>query len=245
MIKITKSDLRNMVKEAVVNFLKEDDTSTYNNAPMVSINEGNASTLINKHSKSGYVIISACRGGADFNLNPNIPQDKQKLSAINKERSGELVSLIRKAGFTYTPAYGGFIENKGEPNQENVYERSFIIYPYDRSGHLIPFENLKDFALNMCKKYNQDSVLVKEPNKQPVYLKSDGSIDFEFSNEIAFNDLMQTYFTDLHKNTHKSGDISGRKPTRFTFLESYINPEPQCYSERFKRDMQGEIFIGI
>ena len=45
-------------------------------------------------------------------------------------------------------------------------------------------------------------------------------------------------------NTDKFGNIENGKPTRFSFLESYINPAPQCYGERFKRDMNGEIFLG-
>ena len=224
------------------NFLHE-IRETENNAPMVSLNEINAKSLIDRHTKDGYVIISPCRGGADFGIDTNNPKDKEKLASINNERIKELIELIKDSGFSYTPVYGGFIENVGTPQEENVYERSFVVYPFDRKGVLQDFADLKDFAIAMANRFNQDSVLVCEPNGTPAYINKSGEVDFELGNNVEFNDLSQTYFTDLHKNTDKFGNISNRKSTRFSFTECYINPAPQCYSERYSRDMSGEIFL--
>lgn len=47
------------------NFLHE-TRDTFNNAPMVSINEVNAKSMIDRHSKDGYIIISPCRGGGQI-----------------------------------------------------------------------------------------------------------------------------------------------------------------------------------
>ena len=221
------------------NFLADFNPKTRNRAKLVPINESNAKSLLDKHTKTGYIIISPCRGFAEFGLNPET--DTQELARINNERVKELYSAIESAGFSFTPCYGGFIENQGDENEEHVYEKSFIVYPYSRAGELKEFGELYDFAVEMGKKYNQDSVLICEPGGKPKYVNQAGEVDMEFEGEPSFNDVTQAYFTDLHKNTHKSG-LSG-KPTRFSFNESYINPAPQGLSEAVVRNGHGEIFI--
>lgn len=212
-----------------------------NKSPMVSLNELNAKSLIDKHSKNGYVIVSPCRGYNDFGLNPNT--DKEKLANINNKRIKDLIDLIKQSGFSYTPVYGGFIENQGEENEESVYERSFIIYPFTKKGELKDFNILYNFAIEMAKMFNQDSVLIKAPNTNAKYVKQNGETDFEFGDNISFNDLSQTYFTDLHKNTNKFNNIEKRTPTRFSFTECYINPSPQSLNESHTRWLNNEIFI--
>lgn len=227
------------------NFLGECyNEKTCNRADLVSLNEVNARSLIDRHKADGYVIISPCRGFADFGLDETNPQDKEKLAEINHKRVKEFVDILKQTDFSYTPTYGGFIENQGTPNEENVYERSFVVYNHHKDGSVGDFGELYQFALDMARKFNQDSVLIQAPNDKPKYITKNNEIDYEFDGDVAFNDIQQKYFTDLHKNTHKGGDMSSRRPTRFSFLESYINPRPQCYGERFRRDMNGEIFLG-
>ena len=138
-------------------------------------------------------------------------------------------------------SYGGFIENKGTDKETNVYERSVVVYAEKRDGTANP-EELFNFAIEECNKFNQDSVLIKMPNDVPKYYKKNGDIDMTFPNDIKFNDLSQIYFTDLHKNTERKMK-QGSKPTRFSFTESYIAPKPQCYSEGHIRYMRGERFL--
>lgn len=138
------------------NFLKEYYPNTFNNAQKCAITEANAKNLIDKHSKDGYIIISPCRGYDDFNLDSNNPNDKQKLAEINKKRIREFIDILKKTNFSYTPVYGGFIENKGEDTEEQVYERSFIVYVQDRAGKVNPIDNLYNFGIEMCNKFNQD-----------------------------------------------------------------------------------------
>lgn len=225
------------------NFLNECySEKTNNKGDLVSLNEVNARSLIDRHTADGYVIISPCRGGADFGLDPNDPRQREMLADINHKRVKEFVDILKQTDFSYTPVYGGFIENKGKENEENVYERSFVVYNHHKDGSVGDFGELRQFALDMARKYNQDSVLIQEPNGKPQYVKQNGEVDFGFDGDIAFNDLSQEYFTDLHKNSHKTmGDDSS--PTRFSFLESYINPAPQCYGERVSRARNGEIFL--
>lgn len=223
------------------NFLSEYRENTNNTADLVAINELNAKSLISRHSKDGYCVVSPCRGYADFGLTPD--KDKEKLANINRQRVKDIIELIKDKGFSYTPVYGGFVENQGEDNEEVVYERSFIIYPFTKGGERVDFTELKAFAVGLGKRFNQDSVLVKEPNAPARYVDKDGNTDFELGDNVVFNDIAQTYFTDLHKNTGKFGDISNRKPTRFSYIESYINPAPQCLSERHCRHLNLEIFL--
>lgn len=221
--------------------LNEIYENTNNRSRLISVNETNAKRLLDRHSNVGYAIVSACRGFSDFGLDDNNPADAEKLNQINKERTRNMISLISSIGFSYTISYGGFIENQGTEDEESVYEISCIIYANRKDGS-IDVVGMRNLALEICEKYNQDCVLVKMPNGKPQYLTKDGNVDMEFDGGVAFNDIMQTYFTDLHKNTQKK-IAPNSKPTRFSFLESYIAPKPQCYSESHIRSLKGEIFL--
>lgn len=235
--------LKQIVAETVNNFLSDYRGVTKNGGRLVSINENNIKRIIATHSDNGYIVISPCRGGSDFGIDPDKNQhEADKLANINKKRVREMISDIKSTGFSYTPTYGGFKENLGTDRETTVYERSFIVYNKDKKGANRDFKELYDFGLEMCRKYNQDSFLVQAPGENPKYIKQDGDVDFEFGGGKVFNDISQEYFTDLHKNTDKGGDISKRKPTRFSFTEAFVNPKPQCYSERHVRWANGEVF---
>lgn len=226
------------------NFLYEFRPHTMNNGFIVSINEVNAKSMIDRHSENGFIVVSPCRGYADFGLDPNDSASKQKLAEINNKRIVDCIKMIKASGYSYTPVYGGFIENKGTEDEENVYERSFVVYNNLKgSGESVDFSNLCNFGIEIAKRFNQDSILVKAPGENAKYITQNGDIDMEFGDKLSFNDLSQDYFTDLHKNTHKSGDIANKRPTRYSYTECYINPAPQCYSEAHVRHSDGEIFL--
>ena len=225
------------------NFLWEFRPHTTNNGKLVSINEVNVKSMLDRHSENGFIAISPCRGYADFDIDPSEPDAQQKLAEINNKRIKECISLIKASGFSYTPVYSGFIENQGTDDEQNVYERSFIVYNNKKDGEAPDFKELYDFGIELARKYNQDSVLVKAPGEPPRYITQNGDVDMEFSGKTSFNDLSQEYFTDMHKNTDKFGNISNRRPTRFSYVESYINPAPQCLNEAHVRALNGEIFI--
>jgi hypothetical protein len=200
--------------------------------------------LNSAHSKDGYIVISPCRGYADFEnqMTDDKPKSEQ-LSTINKKRVNEMISIIKSSGYSYTPVYGGFIENKDTPQEENVYERSFVIYNRNKKGESGDFRDLYIFGIELAKKFNQDSFLMQAPGENPKYITQNGDTDMEFNGNMSFNDLSQDYFTDLHKNTDKYDDMDKRTPTRFSFTECYINPAPQCLSEAHVRFMNGEVTL--
>ena len=178
--------------------------------------------LLDKHSENGYIIVSLCNDEDD---------------CVRK-----LITILKKSPWSYMPVYGGFIENKGKENETVVYEKSFMIFNYDKKGNPNKLDDLFNFGIELSKKFNQDSFLYHEPGKKPTYYKYGKHISV-FSDKMKFNDYAEMYFTGLHQNTHEYSGIPA-KVTRFKFIGCYANPKPQVVCTRFMRDKAGEIFLG-
>lgn len=130
--------------------------------------------------------MSACRG----------ENDKVK----NNQRSNELKTLINQAGFVFKRIQGGFIENLGEKDQTEVNETSFIIYNVKKGGVAPKANELFKFAMKMCRKYGQDSILYAEKGDKPRYYTKQGQVDSTFSNKFILNDKSQMYFSEFGTN---------------------------------------------
>lgn len=178
--------------------------------------------LLDKHSENGYIIVSLCNDEDD---------------CVRK-----LITILKKSPWSYMPVYGGFIENKGKVNETVVYEKSFMIFNYDKKGNPNKLEDLFNFGVELSKKFNQDSFLYHEPGKTPTYYTYGKHISV-FSDKMKFNDYAEEYFTGLHQHTHENSGIPA-KLTRFKFIGCYANPKPQVVCTRFMRDKAGEIFLG-
>ena len=242
---MSQENIKQIIKESIdkvlcsrTNMLDEYKPNSCNNSPMRSINESNVKRLIARNSDCGYIILSPCRVWTDLDIDLTTPQEREKFNQINRERFVELINILKQQQFTYTPIYGGFIEETAE----DVRERALIIYNKNRKGEVISIDELIQFGLQIADKYNKESILFKEPGKNPRYINSNGNIIMEFSEDMEVQDLAKQYFVDLHNNSLKY-DISDRKTTRFIFTECYLNPSPQCYGERVTRDYHNEIFI--
>ena len=202
------------------NFLSDNYPHTFNNAPLVSITDNRAKTLFDKYSTYGFIVIGY--GNSDF--------DKIK----------EIISTVKSQKYPYMPIYDSFNENLGEEHETQTFEKSFVIFNYDNKQHceVSKFSKLIQFAIDLAQQFNQDSFLYCEPNKNLKYVKTDGTTIAEYEPDAPFNDLTKEYWTDLHQNKHQP-------PTQSTFTGCYINPAPQCYSERHVRYLKGEIFISF
>lgn len=202
------------------NFLSDNYPHTFNNAPLVSITDNRAKTLFDKYSTYGFIVIGY--GNSDF--------DKIK----------EIISTVKSQKYPYMPIYDSFNENLGEEHETQTFEKSFVIFNYDNKQHceVSKFSKLIQFAIDLAQQFNQDSFLYCEPNKNLKYVKTDGTTIAEYETDAPFNDLTKEYWTDLHQNKHQP-------PTQSTFTGCYINPAPQCYSERHVRYLKGEIFISF
>lgn len=213
------------------------------------------------HGKTGMIIISASRAQVD-DSNPNLSlraafdryaekqggyqsidsdalydEEQQWLKRRNAAATQQLQKDIKDAGFSYTPVYGGY---KPKDGGEATFEPSYIVYCYNRSGDLVKFDYLEQFALAMCKKYKQESVYVQRPGEPPVYLDCDGNqMNSSSSDEFKFNRDQEEYFTT------KSRDKSN--PQRFTadivFENLYIPLRPGSYNENMRRRKSGEYIL--
>ena len=206
----------NLIKE----YMEVGDTNTF---PLQPLNEMTVDRLLGKHYNNGFIIISASRGEND--------------NQTNNQLSKQLLNDIKNSGFSFVPVFGGFIENKGTENEKQVYETSYIVLNFDRNGNEKDFNALKNLAINLCKKYNQDSVLVKAPNGAPQYITQNGNVDMEFNGDVKINDLTQQYFSSFIKTQNIDKNQDNRKHT------SFINPKPMTYNEGHIRHLKGEKFL--
>lgn len=210
-------------------------TGESNHSKMVRLTETSVNRLLgDKHANAGYIILSASRGG--------ISLDNPKQNEINNANSKTLRDDIKKAGFTFVPVYGGYRE-KENGEERDVYEYSYFVFNFDRDGNQKNFEDLYKFGLAMCAKYNQDSILVKAPNDVPKYINRNGEVEMEFNGSTKLNDMAQQYFTSIVKTKNMDANQEGRKDSRFSFMECYINPAPETYNERHIRYLNGETFL--
>jgi hypothetical protein len=92
----------------------------------------------------------------------------------NRERHKQLEKDLRGLGYGVIHAHGGFVENKGTPQEQTVTERSFIVggSKEDDKGKLL--SDLKKLG----EKYNQDSVLHKP-------LGSD-TASYHYTNDVGY-----------------------------------------------------------
>lgn len=183
--------------------------------------------------KKGYGIISACRGDVED----------------NKLRTKNLAIDIKNAGYSYMPVYGGYIED----DNGEVLEASFVVFNYDRTGKSGDFENLKSFLIDMCGKYNQDAVLICEPNGIPTYYDKLGNVSSapdKSSRNVKVNDKNSPYFTKF-KNKKFTYDIAFPEGddeltsslVRILSTYDYLRNGPQTFSERHRRWWHGEIML--
>ena len=202
------------------NFLSDFNPATCNGAPLVNINENRAKQKLDRYSCYGFIVIGY--GDSDF------------------DRIKEMISTIKSRKYSYIPIYGSFNENIGEEYETQTFEKSLVIFNYNNKQHceVGEFSELIQFAIDLAQQFNQDSFLYCEPEKNPKYVKTDGTIITEYENGTAFNDLTKEYWIDLHRN--RCGEL-----TQSTFTGCYINPAPQCYGERHVRYLTGEIFVSF
>ena len=181
------------------------------------VKETSLNRLLNKHTDNGYVMISACRH--DWS------EDPLENREMNNIKTKELKSDISDAGYQYIPVQCGFIEDDGT----EVIEQSFIIVNYkNRSNDTGDFNELKELAIALCGKYNQDSVLVVAPGAKPQYITRTGDVDMEF-NDVSIRNNAEKYFTRIG---------GGRK---FSFMSE--TTQPGTINGRRVREMKGEICV--
>ena len=221
-----------------------------------------------EHGKTGMIIISGNRSEIDSDNpenslrkqfkswcrkngvdNPDKKVEAQWLKDRNAKADKHLKNDIMRAGWSFSPVYGGY---KGNDGVTDNFEPSFVVYNYNRKGEQKEgFDELKNFAIRMCKKYRQNSVYVQGPGEPPVYLDGNGNqVSTKSSLDFKFNREKEDYFTTTKRDKTDpqrfTGDISfdpDDEEKDVVFENMYHALRPADYTERLRRDKQGEFIL--
>jgi len=177
--------------------------------------------IIKKHGDKGLVIVSANRSDMDSDYNDN--------------KTRELIHDIKDSGYSYLPVYGGY---RGTDGVEDDYEPSFIIFNYDNNGDERDFDELRDFALYCCGKFNQNSVLIKAPSTPPIYVNKEGNkVNSKESDEVIKNDPKQQFFSSLKSKEDVDNEIREKLMGKYkTFCHISNIPVTKSGFEKFCKE---------
>lgn len=184
-------------------------------------NESNWSRVL-QHINDGCMMISACRG--------------ENTEEENAKKTDELAKDIRAKGLGYIRILGGYIENKGTDEETEVTEESFFV-PKNKDMEDEEFFNI---AIDLCKKYNQDSVLISLPDYTDFgYYDKSGNFDFSPGEKFIANDKeIGQYFSAL-----VGGNRGGKK---FAFSELKVEwlavRHPASHSQAIWMSKMNEYF---
>lgn len=121
----------------------------------------------------------------------------------NVRRNKQLVSDLNHWDLSFIKVIGGYTENKGSADEIDVNEYSYCVI-----NNKYTTDDFVDIAVTLCKKYEQDAVLVTFPvadkprttrSKQNIiridgkYFDKSGNVDMEFDNITVQN--VTEYFT--------------------------------------------------
>lgn len=164
------------------------------NEDYVFIDSGNDMSRVLSTLKNGAMMVSASRGNFS---------DKENL-----ERTKMLEQDLRKLGLGYRPSVGGYKEEK----EYEVEELSFLV-PYMEDKYTE--EEFYDIAVELCKKYGQDSVMLKLPgfnNGNPTFVDKYGEIDTTLKKNLKINSD-EPYYTRLIKHNTPRFTIGSDEPS--------------------------------
>lgn len=233
------------------------------------IDEGGLNRIM-YHGRYGFVVVLANRSEIHSD-NKNIdltddykewcesehvdPTEKKNmdfwLRQRNKIEDKKLHDELKASVYAFTPVYGGY---HGTDDVVDSFEPSYIIYNHAKnsSKEYMNWDDLFNFALQLCKDYKQDSVYVQGPDQAPIYVNGDGvKVNDKESKNFKFNDETQEFFTTAKREKRDKDDGHGKmiKPQRFTAdiqFESkypYYKAGPSTYFDRMKRRKCGEVFV--
>ena len=152
------------------------------------INEGGINRIMS-HGENGFIVISANRSEV-FSSNPECdltdeyvkycklnneePEDenvqKDWLAQRNNNADKELKDILKASKYGFTPVYGGY---HGGDDVVDSFEPSYIVYNHVKGGgagdHL-NFDELRQFGIDLAKKFKQESVYIQGPDEEPNYV---------------------------------------------------------------------------
>lgn len=197
-------------------------------ATQTSVQESNMSRIIT-HKNNACFMISACRGDAS--------------EKINKANTDKLAKDIRSNGLGYIRVLGGYVEDIGKETEKTVVEESFFV-PMPNNYDPDEFFNL---AITLCKKYNQDSVLISMPKVSAEgydgfgYYDKEGNFDFSPGEKISFSeDSVRQYFSQLVKGTKRNVKWAFTETEPSTTTEWLAIRKPNSFTQAVLMNKNGE-----
>ena len=155
---------------------------------------------LEKHfNETDCAFISACR-------NENTPEE-------NNKRTKALSKDLQDLGYGFIKIKGHYIEEKSDGTQIPVDEKSFAIFNNNDQ-----FQYKTDFMRDMialCRKYDQECVLIKLKGQPGHYYSQDGTTSENF-NKISL-DILDNYYSQLRN-------------TKFVFTETDESDNKEDYS---------------
>ena len=217
------------------------------------LTEANINSIM-RHGKSGMVIISANRSevfsqneGSDLSkeyeswlsdtASKQTSENERKFLRLRNKKAEEgLKSDIKARGLSYTPVYGGY---HGIDSVQDDLEPSYIVYAKDRNGNDVEWPDLYDFAIEMCRKYKQESVYVQAPGDAPVYVDCDGNrVSSTSTKDFKFNRDDEMFYT-----TTKRDKTSPQRFTADINFESFFRRGYSSYFDLMRRGKGGEFIL--
>lgn len=204
---------------------------------VVSIGDARTQRMLERHSTDGYIVFSPFVGTVSM-PNEASADEVNQISLCRREVAKSFCKDLYREGLTYSPVYGGFVENIGAANECHIYESAFIIYNRTRDRASYGIEHLCAYGRQMLQKHSQSSFLLKTPDRPPQYISLQGEGNLPFDSQAKFCDFAREYFIHLHQERHGSP-----LDTSVLFLDSYVNPPSGSISSRMPRAAKGEVFI--
>lgn len=249
------------------NFLHEYRPGIEYHANLRNINNAEVSSVFNKYSKYGYIIISPSACTAEFGLDLMDSEYSSKRNEINAARIREMIGILKKNRYSYMPVYARFVEKADIFHEEHTYERAVIIFNYhtgrnvklgcdiNQPGDAESLKGLVELGQELAEQFNQKCFLYQEPGQPMQYVYRNGNIcDAFVGDETNFNELTQRYWVELRDRLTGGGTLtrgfsrlSPRNICRLFEIEQkyagcYVNPAPSGVSQRRGRSANKEIF---
>ena len=131
------------------NFIN-DYRDTFNNAPLVGMNETSAKSVFERYSANGFIIVSPCESCED--------------NELNIERIREMISQIKSLKYAYMPVYALMETDK----EDYMYEKSFVIFNcihhFNKNDEVGDLHKLFELGVELAEKYSQTSFIFQEIN---------------------------------------------------------------------------------
>lgn len=125
---------------------------------------------IHKHLEDTSICIITAYRGLDDNASEEEINNQNRL---NKQNNVKLKNDIRALGYGFNSMKGGYVENHGTEDARNVEEHSYFVTDNKNDP-----EAFKNSMIELGKKYDQDSVILKIQGRDDVYLYGTNNAEF-------------------------------------------------------------------